>query len=240
MSGSKNRKDHLLGTIQAWTPDRLAANNRLIQIRQDELDEFAEKKEEAEKEKEKKDKEAGKTKAPKPHEVDAAKMVEDFVKEWSPQLGKFLETFCPTYRALPAFVILHILFWWSSPWYLHFVIPYPIIYLVPAWCTFLSLFEPNKENQRLWEAYWIILACIEYSESLVFGSTISLFWYPKIKALLCLFLYSTTSKEKRPKIDEKGRPVVGRDRRPEMETVGVYPALIWIKPVLPPVEKKEG
>ena len=93
------------------------------------------------------------------------------MKERTPQLVLVLETFAPVHQSLPAMLVIHFFYWyvvtcsskqshsvpcrvaelrdrWSAPWYLHFLLPYPIIYLVPMWCTVVSLLR--WEDQELW------------------------------------------------------------------------------------------
>ncbi|EIW66053.1 hypothetical protein TREMEDRAFT_65897 [Tremella mesenterica DSM 1558] len=173
---SKRLDDDALGALRAWTPAQQAALNRQRitknskkDVDEDEREEYLKKR--------------GRWTDPsiglKAHEIKAEELINDFIKTHSPQLDLFLRCFARPHRALPGFVLLHLAFWWSAPWYLQFLLPFPLIYFIPVWCSLSSLFNASREDRQLWQAYWVILAVMGYIEFLVFGSTLPLFWWPK-------------------------------------------------------------
>nr|ODN89301.1 hypothetical protein L204_06238 [Cryptococcus depauperatus CBS 7855] len=80
-----------------------------------------------------------------------------------------------------------------------------------------------------WLSYWMILAVLEYLELLLFrDQTRTLTWWPKLKALFCVTLYSIV--ENKEVKDSKGK-VKG--------SIPAYGAVKFIKMFLPEPPKKE-
>ena len=83
------------------------------------------------------------------------------------------------------------------PWYLRYLLTFPLIYLIPITCTLIEVY--TDQNRALWYeypptrahtltvrrggrmSYWVELATLEYVELVVFGDTArSLVWWPKV------------------------------------------------------------
>ncbi|OCF31672.1 hypothetical protein I317_02788 [Kwoniella heveanensis CBS 569] len=108
----------------------------------------------------------------------------------------------------------------------------------PALYDFLDLLAPPHLAIGLfallhfvfWQSYWCIVGVIEYLEILLFRDQArALIWWPKIKAISCIVLYSVIENE--PILDSKGRP---KGKRP------IFGAIKLIEKFLPSPPKSKS
>ncbi|WVR03786.1 hypothetical protein IAU60_000781 [Kwoniella sp. DSM 27419] len=157
----------------------------------------------------------------RPDEVKAGEVVDTWIKRWCPPLFDFLDVFAPPHLAIGIFIILHVAYWYAAPWYLHFLLIWPMTYIVPLYGTWGAMREPA--TRVLWLSYWPIVSIIEYLEILLFRDQArALVWWPKLKAIFCVVMYCVVENE--PILDSKGR-LKG--------TEPVYGAVKLVKRLLP-------
>ncbi|WVQ79149.1 hypothetical protein IAT38_001245 [Cryptococcus sp. DSM 104549] len=184
-----------------WGPQQQAALYHIHLAQQAEKDEA-----EALAKLEKKDKKA--RAAIRPDEVQGGEIVNDWIKGWCPALFDLLDMIAPPYFAIVLLIGAHFLFWYTTPWYLHFLLPWPTTYFVPLFCTFKSI--RSEKDRTLWLSYWVIISVLEYIELLCFRDQArALIWWPKIKAIFCVVMYSIIDTE--DILDSKGKP---KDKKP--------------------------
>ncbi|KAK6907390.1 hypothetical protein I203_101384 [Kwoniella mangroviensis CBS 8507] len=163
----------------------------------------------------------------RPEEVKAGEVVDRWIEDWCPPLYQFLDIFASPHLTIGIFIFLHFAYWYTIPWYFHFLLAWPIVYFIPLYCTGKSTFKPK--DRVLWLSYWIILSVLEYFEILLFRDQArSLVWWPKLKAIFCLVMYSIIDTE--VILDSRGKP---KDKKP------IYGAIKLIEKFLPK-EKDES
>ncbi|KAK8861611.1 hypothetical protein IAR55_002434 [Kwoniella newhampshirensis] len=190
-----------LTSVSSWTPAQQAALYHIHLAQQAEKDEEKELKELEKTEREIREE-------VRPEEVKAGEIVDGWINDWCPPLFTFLDIFAPPHLAIGIFVLLHFAYWYSTPWYLHFLLSWPTTYFIPLWCTYRSI--RYDENRALWLSFWPILSFLEYLETLLFRDHArALIWWPKLKAIFCVVMYSIIDNE--VVLDSRGRP---RDKKP--------------------------
>ncbi|ODN83943.1 hypothetical protein L198_07640 [Cryptococcus wingfieldii CBS 7118] len=165
-----------------WGPAQQAALYHIHLAQQAEKDE----EEEIKKAKKKEAKKRGEL---NPEGVKAGELVDGWIKGRCPALFEFLDVVAPPHLAIGIWVVLHIVYWYAAPWYYHFLIPWPSVYLTPMFCTYKSI--NSGKDRTLWLSYWPIVMVLEYFELLMFrDQTRTLTWWPKLKAIFCVCMYS--------------------------------------------------
>ncbi|WVQ93450.1 hypothetical protein IAU59_000524 [Kwoniella sp. CBS 9459] len=193
---SKKPTELEAAALTSWTPAGQAALYHIHLAQQAELDEKKAIKDAEQKEKKARD-------DIRPEEVVAGEVVDKWIKDWCPALFDFLDLLAPPHLAIGFFALLHFLFWYYTPWYLHFLLPWPTTYFIPLHGTWKSMRDPK--DRILWLSYWCIIGVIEYLEILLFRDQArSLIWWPKIKAISCIVLYSIIEND--PILNSKGKP----------------------------------
>ncbi|WVO18650.1 hypothetical protein L204_106370 [Cryptococcus depauperatus] len=199
-----------------WGPAQQAALYHIKAAQQEEKDE----KEEIRKQLKKEEKALEEI---RPEEVKGGEIVDAIC----PPLFDFLDLVAPPHIGISIFLLLHLVYWYTTPWYLHYFITWPAIYFIPLYCSYRSI--KSGKDRALWLSYWMILAVLEYLELLLFrDQTRTLTWWPKLKALFCVTLYSIV--ENKEVKDSKGK-VKG--------SIPAYGAVKFIKMFLPEPPKKE-
>ncbi|WRT65734.1 uncharacterized protein IL334_002682 [Kwoniella shivajii] len=163
----------------------------------------------------------------RPEEVRPGEVVDGWIQEWCPPLYQFLDIFAAPHLAIGIFILFHMTYWYTTPWYIHFLIPWPTIYLIPIYCTWKCM--KNPKDRVLLLSYWPILCVLEYLEILLFRDQArSMVWWPKLKAIFCFVIYCVIDND--VILDSRGKP---KDKKP------VYGAVKLIERFLPsPPEEK--
>ncbi|WWC96915.1 hypothetical protein V866_003790 [Kwoniella sp. B9012] len=162
----------------------------------------------------------------RPEEVKAGQVVDRWIKDWCPPSYQFLDIFASPHLSIGIFISLHFGYWYTIPWYFHFLLTWPIIYFIPLYCTSKSIYK--TKDRMLWLSYWMILSVLEYFEILLFRDQArSLVWWPKLKAIFCLVMYSIIDTE--VILDSRGKP---KDKKP------IYGAIKLIDKFLPKEKDK--
>ncbi|WVW80184.1 hypothetical protein I302_102161 [Kwoniella bestiolae CBS 10118] len=203
-----------------FTPAGQAALYHIHLAQQAERDELAALEEEKKKEKRLREE-------IRPEEVRAGEVVDKWIKEWCPPLYQFLDIPAPPHLTIGIFVLLHLAYWYTVPWYFHFLLTWPVTYFIPLYCTWKSIYK--SRDRVLWLSYWIILSVLEYFEILLFRDQArSLVWWPKLKAIFCLVMYSIIDNE--IILDSRGKP---KDKKP------IYGAIKLVEKFLPKEKPKD-
>ncbi|WWC60355.1 uncharacterized protein I303_102926 [Kwoniella dejecticola CBS 10117] len=165
----------------------------------------------------------------RPEELRAGEIVDRWIKEWCPPLYQFLDIFSPPHLTIGIFIFAHLAFWYTVPWYFHFVIPWPTTYFIPLYCSWKSIY--SSKDRVLWLSYWPILGVLEYFEILLFRDQArSMVRWPKLKAIFCIVMYSIIDNQ--VILDSRGKP---KDKKP------IFGAVKLMKKILPssPREKEK-
>ncbi|WWC87931.1 uncharacterized protein L201_002831 [Kwoniella dendrophila CBS 6074] len=198
---SKKPTELEAAALTHFTPAGQAALYHIHLAQQAEKDEKL--KLENEKKKEKKLREES-----RPEEVKAGEIVDNWIQDWCPPLYQFLNIFASPHLAIGIFISLHFAFWYTTPWHFHFFISWPVIHFIPIYCTWKSIY--TTKDRILWLSYWPILCVIEYLEVLLFKDQArAMIWWPKIKAIFCVMMYSIIDNE--VVLDSRGKP---KDKKP--------------------------
>ncbi|WWC68595.1 uncharacterized protein I206_102525 [Kwoniella pini CBS 10737] len=198
---SKKPTELEAAALTHFTPAGQAALYHIHLAQQAEKDEIAAL--EAERKKEKKLLEEN-----RPEEVEAGKVINRLIKEWCPPLYQFLDIFSPPHLTIGIFILLHFAFWYTIPWYFHFIISWPTTYFIPLYCSWKSIY--SSKDRILWLSYWVILCVLEYFEILLFRDQArSMVWWPKLKTIFCIIMYSVIDNE--IILDSRGKP---KDKKP--------------------------
>ncbi|WVF65811.1 hypothetical protein IAT40_000548 [Kwoniella sp. CBS 6097] len=193
---SKKPTELEAAALTSWTPAGQAALYHVHLAQQAERDE-----QKAIKDAEKKENKARDD--IRPEEVLAGEVVDNWIKDWCPALFEFLDLLAPPHLAIGVFALLHFVFWYYTPWYLHFLLPWPMIYLIPLHGTWKAI--RGSKDRILWQSYWCIIGVVEYLEILLFRDQArSLIWWPKIKAISCIVLYCVIENDFI--LDSRGKP----------------------------------
>ncbi|KAL0252307.1 hypothetical protein I308_101696 [Cryptococcus tetragattii IND107] len=163
----------------------------------------------------------------RPEEVDAGEIVDGWINALCPPLYDFIDLLGPPHILISIFIVLHFVYWYLAPWYLHFLIPWMEIYFIPMYNSYRSII--SGQDRVLWLSYWSILSVAEYFELLLFrDQTRSFIWWPKLKVLFCVTMYCIIENE--DVLDSKARV---KDKKP------VYAAVKLFGKFLPKPSKKE-
>lgn len=205
----------------SWSTAQQAALYHIHLAQQTERDE-----QEALKKQEKKEEKKMKEMA-RPEDVDGGEIVDGWIKGLCPPLYDFLDLLGPPHILICIFIVLHFVYWYAAPWYLHFLIPWMEIYFIPMYCSYRSII--SGQERVLWLSYWSILSVVEYLELLLFrDQTRSLTWWPKLKVLFCVTMYCIIENE--DVLDSKGKV---KNKKP------VYAAIKLFEKFLPKPSKEK-
>nr|XP_019050417.1 hypothetical protein I302_00849 [Kwoniella bestiolae CBS 10118]OCF29347.1 hypothetical protein I302_00849 [Kwoniella bestiolae CBS 10118] len=186
-----------------FTPAGQAALYHIHLAQQAERDELAALEEEKKKEKRLREE-------IRPEEVRAGEVVDKWIKEWCPPLYQFLDIPAPPHLTIGIFVLLHLAYWYTVPWYFHFLLTWPVTYFIPLYCTWKSIY---KSRDRV--------LCDEMTHKAIILDYI-------LKAIFCLVMYSIIDNE--IILDSRGKP---KDKKP------IYGAIKLVEKFLPKEKPKD-
>ncbi|GHJ90469.1 hypothetical protein NliqN6_6871 [Naganishia liquefaciens] len=134
-----------------------------------------------------------------------------------PPLFRFLELFGPDRVLWLGIVfVLHLLYYTTAPRSLLFLLPYPLVYLMPIYMSMTALQRPQDPKGRaFWLSYWVCLLGMDLVEMAVLGRWAqALLYWPGIKVGVALFLImETTDYSVEPEIDKDLEKRLNTERR---------------------------